>query len=551
MTASQLINADGAFVDSLRGAQGMSTTDYTTIAVVGCQSGGKSTLLNRAFQTEFPVLDAPKSGRRRTTLGVWSALRTEPELQVILDVEGTDSRERGEGAKAFESRTTLFALALADVVVVNMWAHDVGRYSAANYELFETVFAHAVALRRSSNVMKQSPVRVLIVVRDHDGESNVSDIHRVLMGDLRNLWDSLKIHSLDFTSVFDMDVIALPHIIYAPDQFETEVKRLAAEVSQGCRRREAAIVPLDGFDALAQTVWSAICRSTGGEGEDAHFTLNLPRHAALAAHFKVGEIISSMFEGQIGLKIEKLRVEIESEWRHPLPDYKPRIEAIAIDAFVEFDKSAALYKNEAAAEAVKTRRTELGIQLLSQLSVLRDRHLSVCRDFCMNLFEDEFRPMLGGTNGFERKAKRLANKFIAKYKTLASNAKLPSVLSEYENMSEISPQSNEGIQIERDFDPLDAEYGLLDIEEGDEYSCERFKRDVMGLVEERKRLGELMLPGNGVPLDFGAKREPWWKGLLIRAAILFINYMQATQGQRAALKLHRKHEREFPPGPTF
>ncbi|PXF48414.1 Protein SEY1-like [Gracilariopsis chorda] len=552
MSACQLIDANGNFVNSLPGAQGNTSSHYTTIAVVGCQSGGKSTLLNHAFQTQFPVLDAPRSGRRRTTLGVWSALHTGPHLQVILDVEGTDSRERGEGAKSFESRTTLFALALADVVIVNMWAHDVGRYSAANYDLFETVFAHSVALRRSSSMMKQRPVRVIIVVRDHDSESNVADIRRVLMGDLQNIWDSLKIRSFEMSSLFDMEVVALPHMVYAPDDFEREVKKLAENITKGNRRREAAMVPLEGFDALAQTVWSGICRSTGGDGEDAEFTLDLPRHAALAAHFKVGEIVMSIFDGVVGMKIEELRAEIEAEWRRPVRDYTVRVDAVVNEAFQSFDKATVSYKGAAAAEAVQTRRTELGVDLFSRISVLRDRYLAVCRDFCMNGFEDEFRPMLGGTNGFERNARRVANSFIAKYKAFAQGAGLPSVLKEYEDMQEAKEEEDiDFLAVERDYDPLDAEYGLIDSDDEDEYSCERFKRDVMRMVEERKQLGELMLPGNGVPLNLGPKREPWWKGLLIRAAILFINYLQATQGQRAALNLHRKHEREFPPGPTF
>ncbi|CAN8069244.1 unnamed protein product [Agarophyton chilense] len=552
MSACQLIDAEGHFVNSLPGAKGKTTLQYTTVAVVGCQSGGKSTLLNRAFGTGFPVLDAPKSGRRRTTLGVWTALRPEPHPLVILDVEGTDSRERGEGAKAFESRTTLFALALADVLIVNMWAHDVGRYSAANYELFETVFAHAVALRRSSKVMKQRPVRVIIVVRDHDGESNVADIRRVLMGDLLNLWESLKIRTIQFSSLFDMDVVALPHMVYSNEEFESGVKSLAENISKACRRREAAMVPLEGFDAMAQTVWTAICRNTGGEGKDVHFTLDLPKHAALAAHFRVGEIVRSTFDGPVGMKIEELRADIESEWRRPIRDYGARVDAITHEALHTFDQATASYKCGTVADAVKTRRNEMGMQLVSRISVLRDRYLSVCRDFCMNGFEDEFRPMLGGTNGFERNAKRVANSYVAKYRALAEGARFPSSLRTYQAMHEnMPPEDDEAPEMSPELDPLRAEIENLDTGDEDEFSCEKFKRDVFRMIEERKQLGELMLPANGAPLAIGPKQEPWWKGLLIRAAILFINYMQATQGQRAAIKLHRKHEREFPPGPTF
>ena len=41
------------------------------------------------------------------------------EPVVLFDVEGSDSRDRGEGQHSFESRTALFSVALADVVIVN------------------------------------------------------------------------------------------------------------------------------------------------------------------------------------------------------------------------------------------------------------------------------------------------------------------------------------------------------------------------------------------------------------------------------------------------
>jgi len=40
---------------------------------------------------------------------------------LIVDVEGTDSKERGENRKTFEHRASLFSLAIADMVIVNMW----------------------------------------------------------------------------------------------------------------------------------------------------------------------------------------------------------------------------------------------------------------------------------------------------------------------------------------------------------------------------------------------------------------------------------------------
>lgn len=67
---------------------------YNILAVFGPQSSGKSTLLNQLFRTEFPVMDSGK-GRRQTTKGVIVSKPASSDI-VLMDLEGTDSKERGE-----------------------------------------------------------------------------------------------------------------------------------------------------------------------------------------------------------------------------------------------------------------------------------------------------------------------------------------------------------------------------------------------------------------------------------------------------------------------
>lgn len=42
---------------------------YHVVSIIGGQSSGKSTLLNRMFDTPFQVMDASK--RQQTTKGIW------------------------------------------------------------------------------------------------------------------------------------------------------------------------------------------------------------------------------------------------------------------------------------------------------------------------------------------------------------------------------------------------------------------------------------------------------------------------------------------------
>jgi nicotinamide riboside kinase len=72
---------------------------YHVVAVFGSQSTGKSTLLNHLFGTDFNVMEQ-KMGKNI----------------LVMDVEGTDGRERGED-QDFERKSALFALATSEVLV--------------------------------------------------------------------------------------------------------------------------------------------------------------------------------------------------------------------------------------------------------------------------------------------------------------------------------------------------------------------------------------------------------------------------------------------------
>jgi hypothetical protein len=76
-------------------------TNYHTVAVIGCQSSGKSnwllnagTLLNLLFGTNFDEMNQDL-GRSQTTQGIWLGKSDDGNI-LIFDIEGTDSKERGD-----------------------------------------------------------------------------------------------------------------------------------------------------------------------------------------------------------------------------------------------------------------------------------------------------------------------------------------------------------------------------------------------------------------------------------------------------------------------
>lgn len=86
--------------------------------------------------------------RRQTTKGIWLSKNKKENRGadgkmadniLVMDVEGTDGRERGED-QDFERKSALFALATSEVLIVNIWEHQVGLYQGANMGLLKTVF---------------------------------------------------------------------------------------------------------------------------------------------------------------------------------------------------------------------------------------------------------------------------------------------------------------------------------------------------------------------------------------------------------------------------
>lgn len=273
--------------------------NYHLISVFGSQSTGKSTLLNHLFGTEFSVMS--ESERRQTTKGIWMSKNKKgagsmADNILVMDVEGTDGRERGED-QDFERKSALFALATSEVLIVNIWEHQVGLYQGANMGLLKTVFEVNLQLFLKD---RQSTPRSLLffVIRDFIGNTPLSNLRNTLVQDLTKIWSSISkpagLESATIDDYFDFAFAALPHKILQPDKFVTEVDTLGRRFVAGHRstadqefvggvflpeyhRR----IPADGFSVYAEGVWDQIVHNKD---------LDLPTQQELLAQFRCDEI---------------------------------------------------------------------------------------------------------------------------------------------------------------------------------------------------------------------------------------------------------------------
>ncbi|GAA6002408.1 hypothetical protein JCM10207_001105 [Rhodosporidiobolus poonsookiae] len=274
---------------------------YDVVAVFGSQSTGKSTLLNRLFGTRFDVMN--ESERRQTTKGIWMSKGQDMPV-LVMDVEGTDGRERGED-QDFERKSALFSMAVAEVLIVNIWEHQVGLYQGANMGLLKTVFEVNLGLflaakeKGKAKGSSQDKTLLLFVIRDHIGATPLANLRNTLSADLSRLWDGLsKPPGLEETTIdtfFDLDFVALPHKLLQPDKFEESVvdlrKRFKSQKEAGeefvFKSKYHKRIPADGISQYMSTIWDAVVSNKD---------LDLPTQQELLAQFRCGEIANVAFE---------------------------------------------------------------------------------------------------------------------------------------------------------------------------------------------------------------------------------------------------------------
>jgi hypothetical protein len=337
---------------------------------------------------------------------------------LVMDVEGTDGRERGED-QDFERKSALFALATSEVLIVNIWEHQVGLYQGANMGLLKTVFevnlqlflkdkkyvvsAHPYSDMTSPDRASSSTPRSLLffVIRDHLGTTPLSNLRNTLIQDLSNIWSTLsKPAGLEKSTIedyFDFAFAALPHKILQPEKFVEEVDRLGTRFREDYRdgKKEALRgeqefsggvflpeyhrrIPADGFPKYAESVWDQIV---------ANKDLDLPTQQELLAQFRCDEI-----SREVLVLFDEAITPLETQQAEGVRLGKPvlisqlgrQMSEARSNALTSFETEASRYH-----KGVYTRkRAELASKIDARLKALFQGQLAAAHAVGVNQFRD-------------------------------------------------------------------------------------------------------------------------------------------------------------------
>ncbi|KAD2806269.1 hypothetical protein E3N88_39646 [Mikania micrantha] len=403
--STHLIDGDGTFnavglVNFIKQVKlGECGLSYAVVAIMGPQSSGKSTLLNHLFFTNFKEMDAYR-GRSQTTKGIWIArcAGIEP-CTIVMDLEGTDGRERGEDDTAFEKQSALFALAVSDIVLINMWCHDIGREQAANKPLLKTVFQ--VMLR----LFSPRKTTLMFVIRDKT-RTPLENLEPVLREDIQKIWDSVpkpEAHKhTPLSEFFNVQVVALSSYEEKEEQFKEQVASLRQKFFQsiapgGLAGDRRGVVPASGFSFSTQQIWEVI-----KENKD----LDLPAHKVMVATVRCEEIAnekySSFVSNEDWLELEEV---VQS---HLVPCFGKKLCSLLYNCLYSYEEEAT-YFEDSVRSAKRKQLEEKLLQLVQPAYQLMLEHI---RSETLNNFKKALTDALNGGQGFAVAVRDCTTKFI-------------------------------------------------------------------------------------------------------------------------------------------
>lgn len=283
--------------------------NYHVVGVFGGQSSGKSTLLNRLFGTNFQTLDETVR-RGQTTKGAFMATANEalegfvaggdPTAAasgntdaadaavgrssddeagagtvvssakaplLVIDFEGTDGLERGED-QSFERHLSLFGLSVADTLIINMWAVDVGRFNAANLSLLRTIFEVNLQLFSHDNYEAEERPTLLIVLRDFTEDDPAPSLATIRKS-FDTIWEAItrpsRFEKASIDALFDLKYYVMPHFKLQKEAFSESLLTLRHWFGdRHCKdylfRHPTMFrgVPMEGLPAYLTNCWEAI-----------------------------------------------------------------------------------------------------------------------------------------------------------------------------------------------------------------------------------------------------------------------------------------------------
>jgi len=345
---------------------------------------------------------------------------------IVLDLEGSDGRERGEDDQTFEKQTALFALAASDVLLVNVWCNDIGREHASGKPLLKTILQVNLKLFCSNNKTTTKKTKLVFVIRDRS-KTPIELLEKALKEDVEQVWQSIKkpehFANSDVSEFFDVGYFSLPHYLHENEVFVKECKGLRAALisSTDDESTHESKVPSTALPTSMREIWKAV-----QENRD----LDLPAHAIMVATVRREEIATMCADAveasdAIGMLCERANTPNASE----CTTLGKEIEAIAKTGFDVYDAETAFFDKNVR----DMKRRELAGKLTTVFKPTLEAHFTNVSKKLLTKVRRELDA--GFESGFEKKSTK-------KFSQMALSLREDSINEWNEHVANSTPTEN-------------------------------------------------------------------------------------------------------------
>lgn len=152
---------------------------------------------------------------------------------------------------------------MADVLLINMWTTDIGRYGASNYGLLKVIFEVNLKL-----FDQHSSKKLLFVLRDYDNRIAFEQIKAMIDKDLNQIWSEIykpeQYQASKPSDFFQFEFAMMPHKIFEPDAFTQKALELKGRFDRNNAETLFLVsqteqnVPIDGLPVFVEQTWGVI-----------------------------------------------------------------------------------------------------------------------------------------------------------------------------------------------------------------------------------------------------------------------------------------------------
>ena len=305
-------------------------------------------------------------GRTQTTKGIMCSGNKDYKL-IIYDVEGIDSRERGDN-KTFENCTSIFALACTDLLIINMWTIDIGRYTASNLGILNTVFKLNLKL-----FTQKQKKKICFVFRDFDEDQSSEKIISMMSNDIEQIWNEIpkpeKYAKAQINEFFKFEYHFFHHKIYKAKEFDEDVKNFKSLFKKSIENEHYIFEEYSAKNNIKMEIYSKYISDLWVLIKEQK-ELNLPSQREIIAKFKCTEYKEEAFQ-KLEPKIELLEKQVSIHYHESFSS-----DAIKIieDCILYFKDQSSTYSKSAVEEVLKDLYKKL-FDRLFRIFVIQVKHI--------------------------------------------------------------------------------------------------------------------------------------------------------------------------------